>query len=91
LRNGNVRFRQRRAAGRPGGKTEDLCALRAESDAYTKFVCALGNEISENAVEPGSGEEQRDDSEAQGKKRIELGAERGLSDSFAKSLHVKEL
>lgn len=36
---------------------ENLCALRAESNAYTEFVCALGNEIGENTVEPGSGEE----------------------------------
>ena len=70
------------------GKTENLCALRAQSNAYTEFVGALGNKISENTVEPGSGEDQCDDSEAQDEKRVELGAERGLSDGFAKSLHV---
>ncbi len=67
---------------------ENLCALRAESNAYTEFVCALGNEITENTVEPGSGEDQCDDSESQDEKRVEFGAERGLSDGFTKSLHV---
>src|ERR1700722_14589008 len=67
---------------------ENLSALRAKSNAYAEFVGALGNEIGENTVEPGSGQHQCDDGEAQDEKRVELGAERGLFDSGAKSLHV---
>jgi uncharacterized protein (TIGR03435 family) len=67
---------------------ENLCALRAQSNAYAEFVGALGNEIGEHTVEPGSGQDQCDDGEAQDEKRVELGAERGLFDGFAKSLHV---